>query len=39
MGVECRINIQGKGLNFSKGQKRSLGRPTPFKDVAKWACV
>jgi hypothetical protein len=26
-------------IDFFKRQKRSLGRPTPFKDMAKWARV
>jgi hypothetical protein len=39
MGIGCGINIQGKGPSSSKGQNRPLGRPTPFSDMAKWACV
>jgi hypothetical protein len=36
-GIQCGIDIQGKGLSYSKGQKTLLARTTTSQKMSKWA--
>jgi hypothetical protein len=36
-GIQCGIDIQGKGLSYSKGQKTLLVSTTTSQNMSKWA--